>query len=169
MWATPIPALAIVTTTLLVNIRHVLMGLTVRPWLSRLPPSRKYPAAFFLTDESWAMSTVEFQDRPPDGAFLVGVGAALYTSWMAWTVIGWVTGAAIHDPGRWGLDFAFVAVFLALLTVMARRRERRPILLPWTVAAAVSIATGRLLPGNWYVLLGAAAGSLALATTRAHE
>ena len=35
MWASPIPALAIISTTLLVNLRHLLMGLTVRPWLSR--------------------------------------------------------------------------------------------------------------------------------------
>jgi 4-azaleucine resistance transporter AzlC len=157
MWASPIPALAIVATTLLVNIRHVLMGLTVRPWLSRLPPSRKYPAAFFLTDESWAMSTVEFQNRPPDGAFLVGVGATLYTSWMVWTVIGSVTGAAIHDPGRWGLDFAFVAVFLALLTSLARGWRDVP---SWALAAAAAVAASRLLPGNWYVLIGAGAGCL---------
>ena len=166
MWGTPIPAAAIVATTLLVNIRHVLMGLTIRPWFSRLPGRQEYPAAFFLTDESWAMSTVEFQDGPADGAFLVGVGATLYTSWIITTVIGYITGAAIHDPAKWGLDFAFVAVFLALLTSLARGWGD---LLPWALAAAAAISTQRLVPGNWYVLVGAAVGCIPAAVRRPDE
>jgi 4-azaleucine resistance transporter AzlC len=169
MWATPVPVFPIVATTLLVNLRHVLMGLTLRPWFARLSAPRAYGSYFFLTDESWALTTVEFGEGHGDAAFMVGAGVVLFASWVASTAVGRATGAAIRDPTTWGLDFAFVAVFLALLTVMARRTERRPILLPWTLAAAVSIVTDRLLPGNWYVLLGAAAGSLALATTRAHE
>jgi 4-azaleucine resistance transporter AzlC len=157
MWGAPIPLIPIVATTLLVNLRHVLMGLTIRPWFSRLPAWQRYPAAFFLTDESWAMSTVEFESGRPDGAFLVGVGATLYTDWMIFTVLGTLTGAAIHDPARWGLDFAFVAVFLALLTSLAKGWRSVP---PWAMAAAAAIAANRLLPGNWYVLIGAAAGCI---------
>jgi predicted branched-subunit amino acid permease len=48
-------------------------------------------------------------------------------------------------------------------------RERRSILLPWMAAAAASIAADRLLPGNWYVLFGAAAGSVAMAARRSDE
>jgi 4-azaleucine resistance transporter AzlC len=166
MWTTPVPALPIIATTFLVNLRHLLMGLTIRPWFSRLPAYQSYPAAFFLTDESWAMSTVEFKDHPPDGAFLVGVGITLYSGWVIATVIGTMTGAAIHDPARWGLDFAFVAVFLALLTSLATGWEDLP---PWALAAAAAIAADRLLPGNWYILIGAAAGCLPAALRRAHE
>jgi 4-azaleucine resistance transporter AzlC len=169
MWATPIPVLPIVATTLLVNLRHVLMGLTLRPWFARLSAPKAYGSYFFLTDESWALTTVEFDAGGGDGAFMVGAGVLLFASWVASTAVGRATGAAIRDPSRWGLDFAFVAVFLALLTAMAGREGRGPILIPWMVAAGVSIAADRLLPGNWYVLLGAAAGSVALAARRAHE
>ena len=37
LWATPLPVLAIVLTTLVVNLRHVLMGAALRSWLARLP------------------------------------------------------------------------------------------------------------------------------------
>jgi 4-azaleucine resistance transporter AzlC len=157
MWRVPIPVIPIVATTLLVNLRHVLMGLTIRPWLSRLPAWQRYPAAFCVTDESWAMSMVEFESGRPDGAFLVGVGATLYVGWVIVTVIGTLTGAVIHDPERWGLDFAFVAVFLALLTSLAKGWGSLP---PWALAAGAAIAANRLLPGNWYVLVGAAAGCI---------
>jgi len=163
MWGASIPAIPIVATTLLVNIRHVLMGLTIRPWFSPLSARHRYLAAFFLTDESWAMSTVEFQEGPADSAYLVGVGTTLYAGWMIATVIGTLTGTAIHDPTRWGLDFAFVAVFLALLTSLAKGWNDVPV---WGFAAGAAIAANRLLPGNWYVLLGAAAGSIPAAFRR---
>jgi predicted branched-subunit amino acid permease len=103
------------------------------------------------------MSMVEFESGRADGAFLVGAGAALYVGWTIATVIGTLTGAAIHDPARWGLDFAFVAVFLALLTSLAKGWRS---LRPWALAAAAAITANRLLPGNWYVLVGAAAGCI---------
>jgi predicted branched-subunit amino acid permease len=34
-------------------------------------------------------------------------------------------------------------------------------ILPWTVAAAVSVAAHHWLPGQWYILLGGLAGSFA--------
>jgi predicted branched-subunit amino acid permease len=66
----------------------------------------------------------------------------------------------IPDPTSWGLDFAFVAVFLALLVSLGQGKDVRA-LLPWGVAAIVAIATHRLLPGNCYVLLGAISGAVA--------
>jgi len=66
-------------------------------------------------------------------------------------------GGAIGDPTRLGLDFAFTAVFIALLAGLWRGKGD---LLPWIVAAAVAIAGAHLLPGKWYILLGAVAGSL---------
>jgi 4-azaleucine resistance transporter AzlC len=157
MWATPIPIIAIVATTLLISLRHVLMGLTLQPWYSRLPAPGAYASYFFLTDESWGLTTVEFQDRPADGAFLVGSGLLLFVSWVGATTVGRAAGAAIRDPSAWGLDFALVGVFIALLASLPHRKST---LLPWALAAAVAVGADRWLPGTWYVLLGAIVGSL---------
>jgi predicted branched-subunit amino acid permease len=40
-------------------------------------------------------------------------------------------------------------------------------LLPWIITAAVSIAAHRWLPGQWYTLLGALAGSIVALVQRA--
>jgi predicted branched-subunit amino acid permease len=50
-----------------------------------------------------------------------------------------------------------VGVFIALLVSLSPGKAD---LLPWGLASVVAIAAERWLPGNWYVLLGAAAGSL---------
>ena len=168
MWANPIPVVAIVATTLLVNLRHILMGLTLRPWYAKLPAPLAFGTYFFMTDESWALTTIETQRKPFDTAFLLGAGLVDFVTWVGSTVIGRISGAAIPDPTAWGLDFAFVAVFLALLVSLAK--GKRPLdILPWGVAALIAITSHRLLPGNWYVLLGAIAGALVgVALRRAH-
>jgi 4-azaleucine resistance transporter AzlC len=157
MWSSPIPIGAIVATTLLLGLRHVLMGLTLHPWYSRLPAPRAYGSFFFLTDESWGLTTVEFQRGPADAAFLPGAGLVLFSAWVGSTAIGRALGAGIRDPSAWGLDFALVAVFIALLVSLSRGRSD---LLAWGLAGLVAIAAERWLPGNWYVLLGAVAGCL---------
>jgi predicted branched-subunit amino acid permease len=77
---------------------------------------------------------------------------------MSSTVVGRLVGALIDDPARYGLDFAFTATFLALLLGMWRGRMD---IVPWAVAALAAIAASRLIDGNWYIIIGGIAGSLA--------
>jgi predicted branched-subunit amino acid permease len=93
----------------------------------------------------------------PDRAFLLGGGLLLTLAWLGGTIIGHLAGAVVQHPAEWGFDFAFVAVFVALLVGMWKGKGD---LLPWAVAAVVSSAAARWLPGEWYILLGALAGSL---------
>ena len=93
-----------------------------------------------------------------DAAFLLGSGLTVFAAWQGATLSGYLLGSAISDPARLGLDFAFSAVFLALLVSMWKGKTT---LLPWAVAAVVSIAAWMVLPGKWYIVLGGLAGSLA--------
>jgi 4-azaleucine resistance transporter AzlC len=158
LWAAPLPVASIVLTTLVVGLRHVLMGAALSPFFSRLPRLKAYASVFFMADENWALTMSEFREGRRDAAFLLGGGLAMFASWTTSTLIGGTVGGALRDPERWGLDFAFTAVFLALLVGMWRGRSD---LLPWAVAALVAVAAHHLLPGQWYILLGGLAGSLA--------
>ena len=157
LWASGATALALVLTTLLVNLRHLLMGASLREWFGRLPGRRAYGALFFLNDESWALTQAEYDRGLRDAAFLAGSGLALWGAWVGATGVGHLAGSAVGNPTAWGLDFAFAAVFAALLTGMFKGRTD---LLPWLTGAVVAVVADRLLPGNWYVLLGGLAGCL---------
>ena len=159
LWATPLPVAAIVLTTLVVNLRYVLMSATLAPWFSGLSRLKAYGSIFFLADENWALAMGEHAKGRRDAAFLIGGGLAMFASWTVSSLVGRTVGGALDDPARWGLDFAFTAVFLALLAGLWRGRKSD--LLPWVVAAAVAVAANLVLPGQWYVLLGGLAGSLA--------
>jgi len=163
LWNNPLPVAAIVVTTLVVGLRHLLMGAALGPTFSKLPRLKAYGSVFFMADENWALTMGEFAKGRRDAAFMIGGGLLMFGAWTVSTLIGGVFGSAIEDPERWGLDFAFTAVFLALITGMWKGKSD---LLPWTVAAAVAVAAYQWLPGQWYILLGGLAGSLAGAVRR---
>ncbi len=157
LWTLPLPIGPIILTTLIVNLRHLLMGAAIYKPFSQLRPWQRYLSVFFLNDESWALTVGQFQAGKRNGAFLLGSGAALILAWTGATVTGRLIGSALQDPTRWGLDFAFIAVFLALLVGMWQGRAN---LLPWLAAGVVAVIGAWLLPGKWYILLGGLAGSL---------
>lgn len=164
MWRAPVPVVEIIVTTLVVNLRHVLMGAAIHPWFKRVPPLRRYGATYFLTDESWALTQQAMASGQRDAAFLLGSGLTLFVFWVSGAWLGQTLGSVIADPAAWGLDFISVAVFAALLVGMWKGRAT---LLPWIVAAGVALLAAQTLPGKWYILLGGLAGSVVGAWTDA--
>lgn len=160
----PFPVITIILTTLVVNLRHLLMGASLRPWFARLPGFAAYCSLYFMVDESWALTMGEFNAGGRDAAFLLGSGGLLFVAWVASAVVGQIAGSSIQNPAQWGLDFAFTAVFIALLAGMWKGRSH---FLPWTVAAGTALAAYHWLPGEWYIVLGGLAGSLTGAIYRA--
>jgi 4-azaleucine resistance transporter AzlC len=165
LWASPLPVGAIVLTTLVVGLRHLLMGAALWPVFSKLPRLKAYASVYVMADENWALTMGEFAKGRRDGAFLLGGGLLMVLVWTGSTFVGATFGGAVEDPARWGLDFAFTAVFLALIAGMWKGKSN---ILPWTVAAAASVAAHHWLPGQWYILLGGLAGSFAGVVRRGH-
>lgn len=157
LWATPLPVVTIIVATLIINLRHLLMSAALSPWLLRLPPAAAYGSLFFLNDESWALTMNELHAGKANGSFLLGSGLVMFVAWLAATVVGRFLGAAVSDPARWGLDFAFTAVFVALLVGQWKGKTD---LVPWAVAGLVAVLAERWLGGTWYILLGGLAGSV---------
>ena len=157
LWAVPLPVLTIILTTLIVNLRHVLMSAAMRPWFAHLNFFQRYLSLFFVTDENWALTMGQYSKGNRNRAFLLGSGLALYLAWVSSTVIGRLLGSVVQDPAKWGLDFAFTAVFITLLAGLWKGKRD---ILPWVVAAVVAVAAAQLLPGKWYILIGGLAGSL---------
>ncbi|HUK62291.1 MAG TPA: branched-chain amino acid ABC transporter permease, partial [Dongiaceae bacterium] len=59
-------------------------------------------------------------------------------------------GGLVADPSRWGLDFAFPAVFLALVGAQLRGRPERLVALAGGVLA---VGVSLVLPGNWHIVI----------------
>lgn len=157
LWADPIPVVALVIAVTVVNLRYLLLGAALRPWIGHLPSHVTYGSAFVMADENWALTMDHFASGGRKGAYLLGSGIALWSLWVAATVVGAAAGTLVGAPETYGLDFVVVAVFLTLAVGLWEGRES---LLPWAVAAAVGIGASWLVPGQWYVVLGGLAGAL---------
>lgn len=157
MWTHPLPVAALILTVFVVNLRHVLMSASLAPWMKGLPSRATLPLLFLLADESWAMTYGAVKRDKADVGFLLGSGLLIWITWVSATVTGRLLGSAIPDPQAFGLDFAFTAVFLSLLTGLWRGRGDIP---PWLVATATALLVNHFVPGKWYIVVGGLAGSL---------
>lgn len=113
--------LPILATTVLITARHLLYGMAWRR--SVLPLSRPWRLGlgFLLTDELFALHTAE-RLKAFDPWFALGAGVSFYLGWNLATLLGVVAGHSLPDLTHWGLDFAVVATFIALVLPACRGR-----------------------------------------------
>jgi 4-azaleucine resistance transporter AzlC len=158
MWTWPVPILALVFSTLLVNSRHILMGASLAPKLSRFTLSQKLAAFYLLTDESWALAERRSLHKPVVPAYWVACAAMLPFSWIGATFLGAWLGSFMGDPARIGADFAFTALFIGLTANFWKGASSA-----WTIAASAiaSAIVSVTLGPPWHVAAGAFAGILA--------
>jgi branched chain amino acid efflux pump len=150
MLAAAAPAWLLVVTTYIVNLRHYLMAASLAPYFAHLSRGRLAVLAHFVTDESYALTMARFAHQPAHPAYYAASGVSTYVAWYVGAAAGGVLGGRIPDPHRYGLDFVFPAVFIAILA--------RTIRAPWqwavaAVAAVVALAVKSALGGTWHIAL----------------
>ena len=140
----------IAATTLLVNLRHLLMGVSLAPHVGRRPLWQKAALFFAMTDETYAVTISRTERARYSASYQLGSNAAGYAAWLASSLAGLFLGAHISDPLAWGLDFAMPATFLALLVP---RLKDKASLAVFAVSALVSVAVMVAVPGKWYIMM----------------
>ena len=147
----------IILTTLLVNLRHLILVSSLAPYMIRLPFPLQALLAFFLTDEAYALTISRIHKARYSVLYQLTVSTVLYLVWVLATVAGVVLGSYISDPLTWGLDFAMPATFLVLLIPLLADRIS---LIVFGAAAVVSVFAALYLPGKWYIIIACLTASL---------
>ena len=151
----------IVVTTLLVNLRHLLMGASLAPYIIRLPVSLQALLSFGMVDETYAITMERIRRKGYSASYQLGANTLFYSVWVVSTALGVLLSGYISDPLAWGLDFAMPAIFIAMLIP---RLISPAALAVCTVAALVAVVGALYLPGKWYIiaacLAAAAVGGL---------
>lgn len=156
-WTVPsLLALAVLTFT--VNMRHLLMAASMRPWFGALPAWKSYPTLFFLADNNWAATMRYYAQGGRDAAFFVGSGAFTWIMWVLSSMAGQVLGGGLPDPKAVAIDLVVPAFFVAMLVPNWKGRREA---IGWGVAAVVSVGASFVLPGWWFIFIGAVSGAIA--------
>jgi 4-azaleucine resistance transporter AzlC len=143
--------------TALICSRFILIGATMRPWLGSLPAAKIYPLLYLFTEPPWLLSTRYYRAGGRDPAFVLGSCAVTWLTWVSSTAPGYLLGASLGDPHRFGLDLVMPAFFVAMMVSLWQGPRRA---IAWVVGSVVAIATAQLFGGFWYVVAGALAGSI---------
>lgn len=152
------PALVMILTVGIVNLRHVLYSASIAPYIQHLSSFWKVILAYLLTDEAYAVAILHFREGKNEKSwhwFLLGAGLALWSCWQISTALGILIGSVI--PESWPLDFTLALTFIALLIPSLKDR-------PGLAAALVSGCVAVLaysLPYRSGLILAAICGVLA--------
>lgn len=148
------PVLVVIMTGIAVNLRMAMYSASMAPHIGKAPNWQRMLMAYFLVDQSYAVSIVRYETEPglttpQKVAYFFGSMTPIAPVWYASTYAGIIAGAAI--PQSFALDFAIPITFLALVGPSLRS-------IPHLAAALVSVVVSLLLadlPYNLWLIIAA--------------
>ncbi len=119
-----------IASTFFVNSRHLLYGLSLNEYVSRLPIGWKILLSYLLTDQSYAVSNSYFyknKKKEFKHYYLLGSGLNLWLVWQLFTLVGVFLGSIV--PEELGLAFTIPLTFIALLVNYFRKIDHLIVIL----------------------------------------
>jgi len=142
-------AAAIITTTFVVNLRHVLMSSALAVYLRAAHRGLLALYAYGVTDESFAVNLPRFNDGAWSLSRALVVNHAANLTWFVSTVAGGIGGRFIPE-GALGIDYALIAMFICLLIYQIRARIH---LIAAGIAGITAVGLALWIPGNTYIVI----------------
>ena len=146
------PAIVIIVTIFVVNLRHALYSASMSPNFAPLRLRWKLSLSWLLTDEAFATASTRYRRSNTASAhwYTLGSGMTLWTAWQLSTALGILLGGEI--PASFPLAFALPLTFIALLIPTLVDRP--------TIAAAASAGLIAVLLSGMPLKLGLLIGAL---------
>ncbi|MFD1422137.1 AzlC family ABC transporter permease [Laceyella tengchongensis] len=156
MLATGAGGLEIILATLVINLRHVVMGLSLMNLLKGVRPAWKGALSLGVTDESFAVATLSGRNHP---VFLAGIMVSAYLAWVGGTLLGGMLHQFIPPDIGNSMSIALYAMFISLL-IPEMRRERKVVMIAGTAMLINALGTELLgLASGWSIILATLAAS----------
>lgn len=149
------PLSLLVFTIATVGLRHVLMSASISRHVQHFPRLKASILMFWLTDEAWAILERRALHEKLTPAYFLGASMPLWPNWILFTAIGAMIGNKLGDGAAIGLDFAFAAMFIAVLAGFWKGPRTGAILAASAFAACMA---KQFVPGAWFILIGGVAG-----------
>ncbi|PWK10278.1 AzlC family ABC transporter permease [Tumebacillus permanentifrigoris] len=156
LFASGQPMLSILLTTFIVNLRHLLMSAAISPHLSRWPTLQRLLFALELTDETFALHSLQFAQRVPGARQVFAVNITSHLSWIFGSWLGFVANTLLTDVRPFGLDYALPAMFVALLLLQIQHVKMVVIAV---LSGALAVLFNLLGFETWSVMLATVLGA----------
>jgi len=116
-------SLIVITSTFVVNSRHLLYGASLSEYLNKLSLGWKILLSYLLTDQAYAVSNVYFEinkNTKLKHYYLLGSGFSLWFVWQLFTLVGIFLGSIVPEE---------LGTFISLLVSYFRRIDHLMIIL----------------------------------------
>ena len=146
------PSFMIVGTIGIVNLRHILYGVSLSSYLKKLSLKWRIILSYLITDEAFAISYKRFSEEKKTKYMhfhLLGSGITLWISWQISTLIGIFIGPSI--PISLNLEYVIPLSFIAIVVVSINTKIK---LIVFIMSALFSILL-RDLPWNLWIITSA--------------
>ena len=152
LFSTFTPSFIIVGTIGIVNLRHILYGVSLSSYLKKLSLKWRVILSYLITDEAFAISYKRFSEEKKTKYMhfhLLGSGITLWISWQISTLIGIFIGPSI--PISLNLEYVIPLSFIAIVVVSINTKIK---LIVFIMSALFSILL-RDLPWNLWIITSA--------------
>lgn len=114
--------LEIIFTTFVINIRHFLLSTTLNEMVERDSWLKKAVYSFWITDESFSVAAV--RNEKLTTSYMMGLGLIGYVCWVAFSLIGHLSGSALPAIIQDSMGVALYALFIALLIPSVKKQQK---------------------------------------------
>lgn len=155
------PALIIIFTTFVINLRHFLYSASLSGYYKRLSQGWKLLIGYLMVDEVYAIALLRKREGNITAEehrwFFVGAAVNLITTWWGTTILGALVGDVLDASTRDALGFTLPLIFTSIVVPTLINR-------PAILAAVVASVSGIILapmPNKLGLLIAAGFGIVA--------
>lgn len=146
---------AIVMTTFMINLRHLLMSFSLAVHLKGVCRKKLTLFCHGIVDETFAVNLNRFKQGNWDSTRAIVVNYAAFLTWVISCTAGCLSGQFVPE-GAYGLDYALTAMFISLLVFQLRGSLY---FLTAAITGGIAVLLSILIPGNTYIVLASVMGA----------
>ena len=137
----------------IINSRHIIYSANISKYISVLSLRWRLALGYLLTDEAFAISFQEFENRKRFAHYhLLGGGLTLWVFWQISTVTGVFLGANI--PPYLNLEFAIPLTFIAIILPKLKSLAQ----ISTAVTASIIAIFGQEIPYGLWIIVASISG-----------
>jgi len=148
-------AAQIITTTFFLNMRHLIMSLTINDQMRHFPQSWKNLLSFGITDESFALLTLGKdsmdQDQELTPCYVGGLMLIAYLGWVSGTAVGGMGASFIPVQITTAMTIGLYGLFIGLLIPPVRKSLRYGVIA--VVSMLLNYLLGFIVDSGWAIVL----------------
>ncbi|MBU0992293.1 MAG: AzlC family ABC transporter permease [Proteobacteria bacterium] len=141
--------LAIIATTFMVNLRHLLMSSSLSVFPGKAGKLRLSLFAYGITDESFAINFSKFAKGFWDLDRAIVLNQTANLVWILSTIAGGFGGQFIPEKA-FGIDYALIAMFICLLVFQLRGHIY---VISAVLSGMLAVFLSIRVPGNSYIVI----------------